>query len=1115
MSKQFLRRFSDPKWLIQILSFMALAALAAGYYFWYVPQKQKYFAGRNFRVLALKSEQIRTTIEAMPGALKIAAQSVEYQPEDLTNRLIRAMELIPALTLMDTPKVEPATRGSTNVSINIRSETGKYWVEYEYRGHAGKNTNRVVTIRARGDLNQIAGPPREFDGLLIAEEKTGEILFQKLPAGLTVQRLNKPAEEQPSPAGTNFVQLGSRLMTVPLAGDNYKFFVQPLHIAAPLQEAATNNWLVCGMVRASRFKHESLELPYIYLIIFIFLAMFAVFSLAFPKVGFAGPTEALRRRHVILLGIGTLGGAALLTVLLLVIVIYPRMEDRLDDRLENLAGSICTHFTSEVEQLHAVLGRLDELKSKPSMQASNEVTDILKAPNIAKEIEAKQARFDTAFWIRSNGTQSAKWTVRQVAAPLIDVRGRAYFQDALNDRASVFAYRSKGTNRFWLEPIYSLSTGNNSVALSVRGKAGPVAVIESRLQSLIRPVLPAVYGFCVVTEDGRVLFHSDEQRNLRENIFEECDEAPALRSAILSRASKDLEASYLGRTHHMFVRPIANLPWSLVAFRAEQALSAANFEVVLVCLSMLVLYFLTPAAVALLVWGLPWAINWAMGRPTRLSALPRGLWPDYRHRKEYWLLSSFNFFLAVLLIGVLSLFIRSPGWTLAFAGAAVLVWTLVAFRLLRAARPQQPPPSEPRKPKVLDLITDRLIGWICTALPKWLKTPLERHAYQWGYVAALISLIVWIAVIPAFVCFKIALDQRIELSAKHAQFKFAKAVGDRAERLTSEYRLGQLGTNTLDSYLKLNSTNLPCDVYAGRELGIEVDDKGASDVKPGGTRLRSRFHWLFDKITPLHSPASVEARALLEKRAEDGSWQSYDDPKQGLVFFVNNYRKNASLRVSTQTSDSLGTGELAAVGLLVLVLMGVALLFPVCFLAGRVFLVEVKPQLVSSPDTQEPGPVPDSQSPKAIQPSEFPGIWARCSEDERFALFYVAKHGVIHAANPGLPGLLGKRLLVRSPALALAGGDKFKDFVLKSIPPEKARTYSRPVAGKGWDLIQGPMYVALVAVAFFLFSTQPDVYKIAIGAITGFAAGPGAILKLLSLFEDGKAKDDNKPDKPE
>lgn len=1100
--KKLFAFFAEPKWLAQCVGFMVLLALSGIYFFSYVPRQREYFAKLDFRVLALRCEQIRMAIEALPGALKIAARSVESNEDrrdsdaDRLKRIRAAMELIPALTLSEPPVIDTNRGATSSISIKISQEISGHWIEFYHRGYAGTNTERFVTLRARGDFNRLMGAAVEFDGMLIAEEQSGAVIFQRLPAGVTLQKLNLASGAGADVLGSNLIKRATTLANVSLAGDNYKLFVQPLHIAVPMTQSGATDWLVCGLVRSGRFEQESLEMPYIYLVVFIFLVLFSTLSLAFPQVAFAQPRDPLRRRHVILLAAGMLGGAALLTVLMLIVFVYPLMEMKLDRRPKPLAEMLCNNFKGEVEELHRLLERFDQHRHTHLKESPASRVDLLNQRELADINANARAQFDTVFWIATNGMQTAKWSARGVVSALNAVGWRSYFRDALNDRATQFAWRSDGANKFWLEPIYSISSGENSVVLSMQSASGGVAAIESRLQSLIQPVLPTGYGFCVVTPEGQVLFHSDARRNLRENIFEECDESLALRSAIVSRASKELEGSYLGRRHCFYVKPIPNLTWSLVVFRDKQFLNAAIFEVVLVNLSLIALYFLVPTALVLLLRSVPWLVGRAAGCPTRLSVLPRWLWPDVRNRKEYWFVAAFNYFFAALSVSVFSIWLRSPGWTAMWAGTVVLLGTITSAWLLASTR------TSP----LLDRCYERLLRWVRRAFKGTPQAEVDRRVYLWGYVAALVSLLVLLGVTPAFACFRIALDQRVKLFVKHGQFRIAKAIRERADRMKDEGRAGAVPKDVLAARLRIDADNLPWDIYAGEELGFKVEDQGGSGINHKKTPVPNRFNWLFDKVTPLHDPTLVEARGLLADRAEDNGWYWTDNRVSGLEFYVNNYRENHSLRVTTRISELLLGGWFPPVGLLSLGTVGVILLFPATFVARRVFLVEFGPVKKPPRNSDGPEPLPVPKSPPLNSLDDFRAAWKDCSPDERLALLYVARHGVIHPTNPALPALLGKRLLLKEPALVIAGGEGFKEFVIEAMPPEVVQEIRGTTAGKGWDLIQGPAYVALVAVAFLLFTTQPDVYKIAIGIITSFAAGPPAILKLISLFEGDKEK---------
>jgi hypothetical protein len=55
---------------------------------------------------------------------------------------------------------------------------------------------------------------------------------------------------------------------------------------------------------------------------------------------------------------------------------------------------------------------------------------------------------------------------------------------------------------------------------------------DTRLLSLMDPVLPDAFGYVIIDNEGKVLFHSDEVHHLGENLFQECDDdnEPALSS---------------------------------------------------------------------------------------------------------------------------------------------------------------------------------------------------------------------------------------------------------------------------------------------------------------------------------------------------------------------------------------------------------------------------------------------------------------------------------------------------------------------------------------------------------------------------------------------------------
>ena len=120
------------------------------------------------------------------------------------------------------------------------------------------------------------------------------------------------------------------------------------------------------------------------------------------------------------------------------------------------------------------------------------------------------------------------------------------------------------TVRERVEALTSRTSGENVAVIS---KLTPdqkyvVSFLDTRLLSLYDPVLPAGYGFCVIDSSGLVLFHTDDEKNLDEHFFEECNMDKRLRAAVQSRESEWLSLQYLGgsqRGRHPVARDAAAL----------------------------------------------------------------------------------------------------------------------------------------------------------------------------------------------------------------------------------------------------------------------------------------------------------------------------------------------------------------------------------------------------------------------------------------------------------------------------------------------------------------------------------------------------------------------------
>jgi hypothetical protein len=92
--------------------------------------------------------------------------------------------------------------------------------------------------------------------------------------------------------------------------------------------------------------------------------------------------------------------------------------------------------------------------------------------------------------------------------------------------------------KFALEFITSFTDGEKYAVISTRSKAPvkgnkwPIIALATKLVTFYKPIFPPGYGFCVIDNEGKVLFHQNEDLNLNENLLEEINYEPRLKAAL-------------------------------------------------------------------------------------------------------------------------------------------------------------------------------------------------------------------------------------------------------------------------------------------------------------------------------------------------------------------------------------------------------------------------------------------------------------------------------------------------------------------------------------------------------------------------------------------------------
>ncbi len=844
----------------QAITVFILLLLFGAYFSVIVPRQKQFFTTRNFRLLADMSAHIAETFDTLGTAMTNAASPprssrAKGRPDDgpfqkaiqatstniglaplTSDAIVAAFALVPNLVLNEV-RLPNDTASLSGLHFKVITVGWRSWLELDYTGGA----NGEVRIRARSDIQQVLKPivqRRDFDDVLVLDAE-GRVIFQLAASELKVTKLGLPADQS---FQTNLVSA---------TGADYLLFAQPLPVALTASgsdpEKSLMKWTLCGLVRADRFREQAWAVDYTILVMFIFLALLLILSWPFLNLWAMGLKGGLRVAEVFLLAFSTLFVSALLTLLALNLYAYDGMEDTLDEQLEVFAGDILSHFDQELAAVARQLDRLNERFLQPGHAANQ--TNVLASTNLVHLPGSPDPdpypHFRMAVWTDLKGQQLAKWTVKERNTRMINVGHRDYFRNIAEGRPWI---RSLGSEefRFSLESLYSVNTGENLAIFTKAPTNDPeiVSGIDLRLLSLVNPVLPAGYGYCVITEDGQVLFHSDEQRNLRENFFEECDQNARLQAAVYGRMTDRFDANYSRRAHSLFVRPIPDLPWTLVVFREERMLATAQVEMV----SVAGLLFLFYAGALLLVTG----SFYLLGKRRHVE----WVWPYQKRLGSYRLLTLANLALALLLGGVAFLFPHS--WVAVLLAAVLPMFGLgLAYWLLKADR----------------------------SGPAWLKLPAlfkwGHISYRHGYVAAMGTLLVLLAVAPTMVFYKVAFAKEMELLAKHVQLRLVQDLGARAERLQLEIygakgpesvKFPPLAVPAPATFLEQRLAS-HLDVYTNFFFGLSFAE-GPQVMCPQTTNhLPDRFTRFLAALRPHYNELDVPTRGLLPDAPADDAWQ--------------------------------------------------------------------------------------------------------------------------------------------------------------------------------------------------------------------------------------------------
>lgn len=729
-------------------------------------------------------------------------------------------------------------------------------------------------------------------------------------------------------------------------------------------------WVVCGAISNADFRARSLAISTTLLCALGAVVLLMVFTWPFLKMALSSAHQKVTLVDVVLLGVSGVLAMSMACLIVLDVFTYRRLEGIADDHLRKFSDQIAANLEQEIT---TALNHLDAAQKWAEQKIAGGPIATRNANLLASadELGISKPFFQSFALIGKDERQQVKWVVDSGATPLVSVAMRNYYYAARHRGRDYLTWKNEGIA---IESVRSINTGQPEVVFArgtdllktpgdnskLRDLLPVIALSVPTAVSLIDPIVPEGFGFAIIDRTGRVLFHSISERNTVENFFAETDENPQLRSAVAARQNDTMHIRYLGEDYAAHIRPMEDLPWTIITFREQRGLRTLNTEALLITL-----IFLIALAVALVVFI-------ALVLLARPRYRAEWLWPDPKRVGAYAeLAAAYVFLLAVALVMLLSLrgaelllfpfsFIplvlvvtylylrpklRGVKWLLFVAIDAVCVGLLIAQMWSASDRVSMP--------AVAASILLLLVGGAALFRPKETKAAERVRERQTAlplcYVWAAVLLLLLTSVVPTVAFFRAAYEMEMDSYIKRVQMKLAGDLQERWWKISAEYSDAR-GKGKLKYFG--DRWREKSDIYFTGIFDTRVSFREDTPDRKAGA-AGPVFPTAIGPVLPDRQEGSMNTRELVHDRAADDFWWwTRNGPR--LDLFLKNRALRQHFEISSAVPQLLPTmssmnirNAMAAtplpagpVALALLGILGVA--FTIArFIARRVFLVDL------------------------------------------------------------------------------------------------------------------------------------------------------------------------------
>lgn len=397
------------------------------------------------------------------------------------------------------------------------------------------------------------------------------------------------------------------------------------------------NIYISGLKLKSTFEQQKRSVSPLLIFTLSISLILIIMVMPLLKLKIMSNDERLYIKDVLFTGVSVLIGPAVLLVFLYTLLIFfGKEKTNIENNLKFLSTEIEVNLQKE---LHRLVNQIDSLNTqftnvieksdlvdKPfiiepdtalikifgsEMQDSANYSKydvrgykVFKDVVLKNEIEFKHLK--AAFWADDSARLLILLSAFNKPSYAQDLSHRKYLTNILENKPNYFKDLSDSVHEIAIESIKSVSDGSYEVGVgkSTSGAALPVMAISTKLSSVMGTVLEEGYGFCILNNEGKTMFHSDIRKNMNENFLEETN--GIFTPSMVSKIDLIKHWDYEGKKQTIYFRPLKYLSDHYIATFADSEVQYGPYTtsmvssfvlflgyLILVLLVYLIMYFAT------------------------------------------------------------------------------------------------------------------------------------------------------------------------------------------------------------------------------------------------------------------------------------------------------------------------------------------------------------------------------------------------------------------------------------------------------------------------------------------------------------------------------------------